>query len=90
MERQLSGGSDGGSKMATPIYGCSPTDKPRKIGSYLLWTTFAMASITSGMFMTSFPPNVLATEIARKITREMSTGPRGRSVPCRSVCCFLP
>jgi L-tartrate/succinate antiporter len=55
-------------KSIPPIYGCSPTENPRKIGSYLLWTTFAMASITSGMFMTSFAPNVLATEIARKIT----------------------
>ena len=43
-------------------------DNPRKIGSYLMWTAFATASVTSGMFMTSFAPNVLATEIGRKIT----------------------
>ena len=55
-------------KSIPPIYGSYADDNPRKIGSYLLWTAFATASVTSGMFMTSFAPNVLATEIGRKIT----------------------
>jgi len=56
-------------KSIPPIYGSYPDDNPRKIGSYLLWTAFASASVTSGLFMTSFAPNVLATDIARKITK---------------------
>ena len=56
-------------KSIPPIYGSYPDDNPRKIGSYLLWTAFASASVTSGLFMTSFAPNVLAADIARKITK---------------------
>jgi L-tartrate/succinate antiporter len=55
-------------KSIPPIYGSYADDNPRKIGSYLMWTAFATASVTSGMFLTSFAPNVLATEIGRKIT----------------------
>jgi L-tartrate/succinate antiporter len=54
-------------KNIPPLYGSYPDDNPRKIGSYLLWTSFASCSVTSAMFLTSFAPNVLATEIARKI-----------------------
>ena len=41
------------SQMATPIYDYSPTTNRAESDPYLLWTTFAMTSITSGMFMTS-------------------------------------
>lgn len=56
-------------KSIPPIYGSYADDNPRKIGSFLLWTAFASTSVTSGLFMTSFAPNVLATDIARKITK---------------------
>ena len=52
-----------------PLYGSSPTENPRKIGSYIMWTAFASQCVTSSMFLTALAPNVLAVEIARKITK---------------------
>ena len=52
-----------------PLYGSSPTQNPRKIGSYIMWTAFASQCVTSSMFLTALAPNVLAVEIARKITK---------------------
>lgn len=54
-------------KSIPPIFGSYPDDNPRKIGSYLMWTSFATCCITSSLFLTSFAPNPLATEIVRKV-----------------------
>jgi L-tartrate/succinate antiporter len=52
-----------------PLYGSSPTENPRKIGSYIMWTAFAAQCVTSSMFLTALAPNVLAIEIARKVAK---------------------
>ncbi len=50
------------------LFGSEPnTPSARKIGGYLMWTTFAATSVTSSLFLTACAPNLLATEIARKI-----------------------
>jgi L-tartrate/succinate antiporter len=54
-------------KSIPPIFGSFPDDNPRKIGSYLMWTSFATCCVTSSLFLTSFAPNPLATEIVRKV-----------------------
>ncbi len=51
-----------------PIYGSLPNDpSARRIGGYLLWTTFAASCVTSTLFMTGCAPNFLAIEFIRKI-----------------------
>lgn len=45
------------------------TPSARKIGGYLMWTTFAATSVTSSLFLTACAPNLLATEIARKVLK---------------------
>lgn len=50
-----------------PLYGSSPTDRPRAIGGYLCWTAFATTCVTSSMFLTAMAPNLLASEMARTI-----------------------
>ena len=45
------------------------TPSARKIGGYLMWTTFAATNVTSSLFLTACAPNLLATEIARKILK---------------------
>jgi L-tartrate/succinate antiporter len=50
-----------------PLYGSSPTENPRKIGAYIMWTAFASQCISSSMFLTALAPNVLAVELSRKI-----------------------
>jgi L-tartrate/succinate antiporter len=51
-----------------PIYDSQPNDpSARKIGGYLMWTTFAAGCVTSSLFMTACAPNLLAVELARKI-----------------------
>jgi L-tartrate/succinate antiporter len=52
-----------------PLYGSSPTENPRKIGSYIMWTAFAAQCVTSSMFLTALAPNVLAVELSRKIAK---------------------
>jgi L-tartrate/succinate antiporter len=51
-----------------PLYDSCP-NKPsaRKIGGYLMWTTFAAGSVTSSLFMTACAPNLLAVEFIGKI-----------------------
>src|SRR4029079_19315024 len=39
----------------------------RRIGAYLLWTTFAASCMTSTLFMTACAPNFLAIDFIRKI-----------------------
>jgi L-tartrate/succinate antiporter len=51
-----------------PIYESKPHDpSARKIGGYVMWTTFAASCITSTLFMTACAPNFLALEFIRKI-----------------------
>jgi L-tartrate/succinate antiporter len=51
-----------------PIYDSKPNDpSAHKIGSYILWVTFAASCITSSLFMTACAPNFLALEFIRKI-----------------------
>jgi L-tartrate/succinate antiporter len=51
-----------------PIYESRPHDpSARKIGAYILWTTFAASCVTSSLFMTACAPNFLALEFIRKI-----------------------
>jgi L-tartrate/succinate antiporter len=50
-----------------PLYGSTPAQNPRAIGAYLFWTAFATTTVTSSMFVTSMAPNLLATQLARKI-----------------------
>ena len=51
-----------------PIYDSKPHDpSARKIGGYIMWTTFAASCITSTLFMTGCAPNFLALEFIRKI-----------------------
>jgi L-tartrate/succinate antiporter len=52
-----------------PLYGSSPTENPRKIGSYIMWTAFASQCVSSSMFLTALAPNVLAVELTRKIAK---------------------
>ncbi len=51
-----------------PIYNSLPNDpSARRIGGYLLWTTFAASCVTSSLFMTGCAPNFLAIDFIRKI-----------------------
>jgi L-tartrate/succinate antiporter len=51
-----------------PLYDSLPNDESaRKIGGYLMWTTFAATSLTSSLFMTACAPNLLAVEFIHKI-----------------------
>jgi L-tartrate/succinate antiporter len=49
-----------------PLYGSSPGETSRRMGSYLLWTTFAATCVTSSMFVTALAPNLLALELVKK------------------------
>ncbi len=59
-----------------PIYDSKPHDpSARKIGGYIMWTTFAASCITSSLFMTGCAPNFLAIEFIHKILHvEISYG----------------
>jgi L-tartrate/succinate antiporter len=51
-----------------PLFGSMPNDpSARKIGTYIMWTTFVAGCITSSLFMTACAPNFLALEFIRKI-----------------------
>ena len=51
-----------------PIYGSMPNDpSARRIGAYLMWTTFAASCVTSSLFLTACAPNFLALDFIRKI-----------------------
>jgi L-tartrate/succinate antiporter len=51
-----------------PLYDSLPNQpSARKIGGYLMWTTFAAGCVTSSLFMTAAAPNLLAVEMASKI-----------------------
>jgi L-tartrate/succinate antiporter len=48
------------------LYGSAPGETARKIGAYLLWTSFAATCVTSSLFLTALAPNLLALEIVGK------------------------
>jgi len=51
-----------------PLYDSMPNNpSARRIGSYVMWTTFAASCITSSLFMTACAPNFLALEFIKKI-----------------------
>ena len=51
-----------------PLYGSLPHDRSaRKIGGYIMWTTFAADCVTSTLFMTACAPNFLARDFIGKI-----------------------
>ncbi len=56
-------------KNIPPLYGSLPERDSRKIGSYLMWTGYAITNVTSSMFLTALAPNLLAVEIARKVAK---------------------
>jgi L-tartrate/succinate antiporter len=49
-----------------PLYGSEPGPTSRRLGAYLLWTSFATTCVTSSMFMTALAPNPLAVDIVKK------------------------
>ena len=49
------------------IYGSHPGETARKIGSYVLYTAFAVQCVTSSMFLTGLAPNLLALSIVQKV-----------------------
>jgi L-tartrate/succinate antiporter len=51
-----------------PLYDSLPNDpSARRIGGYLMWTSFAACAITSSLFMTALAPNLLAVELIGKL-----------------------
>ncbi len=51
-----------------PLYESYPNDpSARRIGGYLMWTSFAACCVTSTLFMTALAPNFLAIEFIQKI-----------------------
>ena len=51
------------------LYGSRPGETARRIGSYVMWTAFAVTCVTSSMFLTALAPNLLAVELARKVAQ---------------------
>ncbi len=51
-----------------PLYDSNPRDpSSRRIGGYIMWTTFAANTVTSTLFMTACAPNFLAREFISRI-----------------------
>lgn len=50
------------------LYGSEPGPTAGRIGTYVLWTAFAVTGVTSSLFMTALAPNVAALAIAKKTT----------------------
>jgi len=42
------------------LYGSTPGETARKLGSYTMWSAFTAVGVTSSMFLTGMAPNVLA------------------------------
>ena len=45
------------------LYGSTPEENPRKIGSYITWVALASTCVTSSMFYTALAPNILAVSL---------------------------
>ncbi|MEP7180716.1 MAG: anion permease [Betaproteobacteria bacterium] len=57
-------------KNLPPLFQSLPNDpSSRRIGGYLMWTAIAATCVTSSMFVTALAPNLLATEMVRKIAK---------------------
>lgn len=51
-----------------PLYDSKPNDpSARRIGSYLMWVAIATTCVTSSMFLTALAPNLLASELIKKM-----------------------
>jgi L-tartrate/succinate antiporter len=48
------------------LYGSEPGNTSRKMGSYLMWTAFAVTCLTSSLFLTSMAPNLLAVDLTQR------------------------
>jgi L-tartrate/succinate antiporter len=48
------------------LFGSEPGPTARRIGAYLLWTSFAATAVTSSMFLTALAPNLLAVGLIRR------------------------
>jgi L-tartrate/succinate antiporter len=51
------------------LFGSTPENEPRKIGSYLMWTAIATTSVTSSLFLTGLAPNLLALSLVQKAAK---------------------
>jgi L-tartrate/succinate antiporter len=51
-----------------PLYHSHPGPSARRIGAYLVATSFAASAITSSLFLTALAPNLLAVAIVQKST----------------------
>ena len=51
-----------------PLFGSEPGLTARKIGSYIMWTSFTATAVTSPMFLTSLAPNLLAVTLVAQAT----------------------
>ena len=52
-----------------PLYDSLPNDPSlHRIGGFLMWTAIAATSVTSSMFLTALAPNLLALELAQRLT----------------------
>src|ERR1043166_9349534 len=56
-------------KNIPPLYGSEPGPTARKMGSYLMWTTFATTCLTSWMFLTGLAPNLLALSLVKQTAK---------------------
>jgi L-tartrate/succinate antiporter len=56
-------------KNIPPLYGSTPEEGRRKLGSYLMWTAMVTTCVTSSMFLTALAPNLLALEILQKTSK---------------------
>ena len=53
-------------KNIPPLYGSTPDNDPRKIGSYIMWVALATTCVTSSLFLTGLAPNLLAVSVIEK------------------------
>jgi L-tartrate/succinate antiporter len=50
-----------------PLYDSAPGPTARRLGAYLMWTSFAAMCVTSSMFVTALAPNLLAQAMLRDV-----------------------
>ena len=48
------------------IFGSTPENEPRKMGSYITWIAMTATCVTSSMFLTALAPNLLAVDLIAK------------------------
>jgi L-tartrate/succinate antiporter len=56
-------------KNIPPLYGSTPDNEPRKIGSYIMWVALATTCVTSSLFLTGLAPNLLAVSVIEKTAK---------------------